>query len=301
MAEQLILVPLDGSELSERAIPYAGLLAKAFGGRILLATVWEGADDQLANMLPDVAADLQKEGEVYYGKYLAETARKYAVDGVQIDTDILPGNPADAILKAIEDRKVDVMALATHGRSGLGRWWYGSVAGEVAQRATIPRLIVGPKVLSQPTKAIKVDGVLVPLDGSKLSEAALEHGARIARGFGAALHIVQVISPASQTFLFDVPSATSVDIATQIEEGVEKYLKDVGQRYAGDTKVMTCILRGPPADCLVDYVEEHGIDLVIMASHGRGGLARVALGSVADRVLQSDAPVYLIKPPADLA
>lgn len=296
MSEQLIVVPLDGSELSERAIPYAALYAKTFGGRLLLATVWEGAEDALTSILPAVAEDLFKEGERYYEKYLAKVAEKYMVDGVKIDAEVLAGNAAETILKLIEDRHADVLALSTHGRSGLGRWWYGSVAGEVAQRASIPRLIVGPKVLSQPAKAIKVDAVVVPLDGSKLSESALEHGVRIAKAFDAALHIVQVISPASQTFLFDVPSVTSVDIATQIEQGVEEYLKGVGQRLANEAKVMTCVLRGPPADELVEYVETHGVDLVVMASHGRGGLVRVALGSVADRLLQGDAPVYLIRP-----
>lgn len=296
MSEQLIVVPLDGSELSERAIPYAALYAKTFGGRLLLATVWEGAEDALTSVLPAVAEDLFKEGERYYEKYLANVAEKYMIDGVKIDAEVLAGNPAETILKLIEDRHADVLALATHGRSGLGRWWYGSVAGEVAQRAGTPRLIVGPKVLAQPTKTIKVDAVLVPLDGSKLSESALEPGVRIAKAFGAALHVVQVISPTSQTFLFDVPSATSVDIATQIEPGVEEYLKGVGQRFAHEAKVMTCVLRGPPADALVEYIEKHGVDLVVMASHGRGGLVRVALGSVADRLLQGDAPVYLIRP-----
>jgi nucleotide-binding universal stress UspA family protein len=301
MSEQLIIVPLDGSELSERAIPYAALYARTFGGRILLATVWEGAEEALTSVLPAVAEDLFKEGERYYEKYLAKVAEKYKADGVKIDAEVLAGNPAETILKLIEDRHADVIALATHGRSGLGRWWYGSFAGEVAQEARIPRLIVGPKVLSQPTKAIKVDAVLVPLDGSKLAESALEHGVRIAKAFDAALHIVQVISPVSQTFLFDAPSVTSVDIITQIEQGVEGYLKGVGQRLANQANVMTCVLRGPPADELVEYVEAHGVDLVVMASHGRGGLARVALGSVADRVLQGDAPVYLIRPAEEQA
>jgi nucleotide-binding universal stress UspA family protein len=296
MAEQLIVVPLDGSELSERAVPYAALYAKTFGGRILLATVWEGAEQALIETLPAVADDLFKEGENYYEKYLASVAEKYLADGVKVDAEVLTGKPADTILKLIEERHADVLVLATHGRSGIGRWWYGSVAGEIAQQATIPRIIVGPKVLSQPTKAIKVDGVLVPLDGSKLSEAALEHGARIANAFGAALHVVQAISPVAQTYLFDVPSVTSVDVQARIDEGVGEYLANIARKLENEATVKTHVLRGPAADVLVDYIEEHGIDLVVMASHGRGGLARVALGSVADRMLQSDAPVFLIRP-----
>jgi nucleotide-binding universal stress UspA family protein len=299
MADQLIVVPLDGSELSERAIPYALLFAKTFGGRVLLATVWEGAEEALTHVLPAVSEDIFKEGERFYEKYLAKTAEKYAIEGVKIDAEVFAGNAAETLLKLVEDRHADVLALATHGRSGVGRWWFGSVSGEVIHRATVPRLVVGPKVLSQPARAIKVDGVLVPLDGSKLAESALEHGVRIAKQFGAALHLAQVISPTSQTFLFDMPSVATLDIQGQIEQGVNEYLHKTGQRLAAQAQVKTCVLRGPPADALADYVEAQGIDLVVMASHGRGGLARVALGSIADRMLQSDAPVYLVKPVED--
>ncbi len=296
MAEQLIVVPLDGSDLSERAIPYATLFAKTFGGRLLLVTVWEGAEETLVRALPAVADDLFKEGERYYEKYLAGVAERYMADGVKIDAEVLTGQPADAILGLVEDRHAALLALATHGRSGLGRWWSGSVASEVAQRARVPRLIVGPKVLAQPAKAIKVDGVLVPLDGSQLAESALDAALRIAKQYGAALHIVQVIAPVSQTFLFDMPAVAAVDIVGEIQKGAEEYLAGLAQRLGKDLAVKTAVLRGQPADILADFVTDNGIDLVVMASHGRGGLVRVALGSTADRMLQSDAPVYLVRP-----
>ena len=296
MAEQLIVVPLDGSELSERAVPYATLFAKNFGGRLLLVTVWEGADEALLKALPSLADDLFKEGEQYYEKYLAKTAQRYMEDGVKIDAEVLTGHAAEELLKLVDARHADLLALATHGRSGLGRWWYGSVAGEVAQRAHPPRLIVGPKVLSQPAKAIKVDAVLVPLDGSRLAESALESAKRIAKQFGATLHIAQAVSPVSQTFFFDMPSVAAIDIIGEIEKGAAEYLAGLVQRLGGDVAVKTHVLRGQAADALADFVTDNGVDLVVMASHGRGGLARVALGSVADRMLQSDAPVYLIRP-----
>ena len=296
MAEQLIVVPLDGSELSERAIPYATLFAKTFGGRLLLVTVWEGAEEALIKVLPAVADDLFKEGEQYYEKYLAKTAQRYMEDGVKIDAEVLTGHAAEELLKLVEARHAGLLALATHGRSGLSRWWSGSVAGEVVQRAHAPRLIVGPKVLSQPARAIKVDALLVPLDGSRLAESALESAKRIAKQFGATLHIAQVVSAVSQTFFFDMPSVAAVDIVAEIEKGAAEYLAGLAQRLGGDVPVKAHVLRGQPADALADFVADNGVDLVVMASHGRGGLVRVALGSVADRMLQSDAPVYLIRP-----
>ncbi len=296
MAEDLIVVSLDGSELSERAVPYATLFAKTFGGRVLLVTVWEGAEEALIKALPAVADDLFKEGEQYYEKYLAKTAQRYLVDGVKIDAEVLTGQAAEELLKLVDSRHADLLALATHGRSGLGRWWYGSVAGEVAQRAHVPRLIVGPKVLSQPAKAIKVDAVLVPLDGSQLAESALAIAKRIAKQFNATLHIAQAVPPVSQTFVFDMPSVAAVDIVGQMQKGAEEYLAGLAQGLSGDIAVKTHVLDGQPADMLADFVVDHGVDLVVMASHGRGGLVRVALGSVADRMLQSDAPVYLVRP-----
>ena len=180
--------PARRLRLSERAIPYATLFAKTFGGRLLLVTVWEGADEALIRALPDSEDDLFKKGERYFEKYLADVAKKYLADGVKIDAEVVSGKPVETILKLVEDRHADLLSFATHGRSGLSRWWSGSTAGELAKRAHAPRLIVGPKVLSQPAKAIKVDAVLVPLDGSPLAESALDTGVRIAKQFGAALH-----------------------------------------------------------------------------------------------------------------
>jgi len=298
MAEDLIVVPLDGSELSERAIPYATLFAKTFGGRLLLITVWEGAEDALVRALPGMKEALFKTGEEYFEQYLAAIASKCSEDGVRADAEVLTGTPADVILKLVGDRKAGLLAFATHGRSGLSRWWSGSTANELAQHAKLPRLIIGPKVLSQPARAIKVDGVVVPVDGSDFAECAVDEGARIAKQFGATLHIVEAISPTAQTFMFDMPAVATADITRQIEEGSKEYLAGLAERAGAGAK--TAVLRGPPADVLVDYVEAQGIDLVVMATHGLGGLMRVALGSVADRMLQSDAPVYLVPPPAKL-
>jgi nucleotide-binding universal stress UspA family protein len=296
MTEQLIVVPLDGSELSERAIPYAVLHAKTLGGKLLLVTVWEGAEQSLLEALPAVADDLFKEGRQYYEKYLRGVAEKYLPDGVKIDAEVLTGNPADELLKLLDERHADLLAIATHGRSGLSRWWYGSVAGEVLQRATVPRLVVGPKVLAQPAHAIKVDGVLCPLDGSQLSESALSHAIRIAEAFNARLHIVQAVNPTPAPYLVDVPSAASMDVYTTIEEGVKEYLGRMAEQAAANIEVATAILRGPAAEEILEYVETNGIDLIAMSSHGRGGLVRTALGSVADRVIHGEAPIYLIRP-----
>jgi nucleotide-binding universal stress UspA family protein len=87
-----------------------------------------------------------------------------------------------------------------------------------------------------------------------------------------------------------------MDVYTTIEEGVKEYLGRMAEQAAANIEVATAILRGPAAEEILEYVETNGIDLIAMSSHGRGGLVRTALGSVADRVIHGEAPIYLIRP-----
>jgi nucleotide-binding universal stress UspA family protein len=296
MPEGVIIVPLDGSELSERALSYAVLFAEKMKKRVLLVTIWEGAEEALTEILPDVAGDLFKAGQEYYTNYLKDVAKRHATAGVKIDAEVILGKPADEIVKLAEERDTCFVAFATHGRSGLSRWWSGSVASELARRLRVPRLMVGPKVLAQSPKQIVIDAVLVPLDGSPRSEAALPAATEVANLFGAKVHLAEVLSPTSQAFFFDMPSPAAIDVQQELQKAAAAYLKKTGAALSG-ADVESKVLLGAPADALIDHGEEQGVDLVVMASHGRGGIARVTLGSVADRMVsQSPAPVYLVRP-----
>src|SRR3989304_8634759 len=126
MSEPLILVPLDGSDLAEAALPYASSIAKATGARLLLFTVWGGADSELITHLPDVAEDLSRRAKGYYQEYLTDVAQKLEAAGIQAETEVRIGNPAEEILRALNERDPQLLVLATHGRSGLGRGLDGS-------------------------------------------------------------------------------------------------------------------------------------------------------------------------------
>ena len=107
-----IVVPLDGSKLSERALPYAALSADALGARILLVTVWEGADHGLTKLLPGVAEDLSSAAQRYYKQYLAGAAAKLRGADLVIDTEVLAGHPADEIVRIVEQQKARLLVLA---------------------------------------------------------------------------------------------------------------------------------------------------------------------------------------------
>jgi nucleotide-binding universal stress UspA family protein len=159
---------------------------------------------------------------------------------------------------------------------------------EQPEPATALGTAAGPRVLR---------GVLVPLDGSQLAEQALAVGAARARRAGATLHLVSVHeSVALAAMPPDYPMPVPELEAETREERV-RYLESVAAsaRTSPPTQVVTSLVTGHPAASLCEYVETHPVDLVVMTTHGRGGLSRLWLGSVADRMLRRVAiPVLLL-------
>jgi nucleotide-binding universal stress UspA family protein len=297
MNEHLIVVPLDGSELSESALPYATELAKTMGCRVLLVSAWEEATGGMADLIPQSIRELRETGEAELRAFLDGAAAKVGAAGVDVKGEVHVGNPRDVIERVIDEHDPLFLVLTTHGRSGIGRWVYGSVAGKLVREAAVPTLVVGPRVLEQQTDAT-IKRILVPLDGSELSEGALTPARDIALAFGAGLLVVEVLNFASQAMMFGVPTVDVTRIDEDLTQAAEEYLAKTAERLGGDISVSTQVLRGPPADALRDCAKEADIDLVVMASHSRSGIARAALGSVADRMLQGPAPVLLVRPEA---
>lgn len=291
---KLILLPLDGSELSEGAIPYAIAIARATGGKLLLMTAWEGSDVDLSRTYPDVARELAELADEYYAAYLRGVT--HLAQDVQIESIVRRGDPSDEILAVIKERKPDLLVMASHGRSGLSRWVYGSVAGRLVREASIPTMVVGPKVLERERRPERIARVMVPLDGSPLAERALAYAAPLADALGASLALVRAVRWAAQAYPYTLPDAYVPQIDQELADGAREYLL----RVAGDLRtaqpVRTEVLRGIVVDCLLDFIERETIDLVIMTTHARTGLARITLGSVADRLIQGTAPVLLIRP-----
>ncbi len=296
MANNTILVALDGSELAERALPYATNLARTTGASLRLVTVWEEGERALISSLPDVAESVFKSGEAHWERYLAGLAKSLEDTGVDVSTEVILGDPATEILRLIETSNPSLLVLATHGRSGIGRWRYGSVADKLARSAPIQTLILGPEVLkrSKPESAIR--RILVPLDGSPAAESALRPALELAEQFDADVVLARALQWATQAMFYGVPDITIARVDEALGKAAESYLEKVKSSLANDRVTELHVLRGPPADALLGLVGIQNIDLIVMTSHAKGGVQRALLGSVADRLLQAPAPVLLIRP-----
>lgn len=298
MTTRLIIVPLDGSDLSEAVLPYAVTVAKATNARLLLVTVWEGAEDVLAGTLPDLAGDLFKRGEQHYEQYLAGVAKGVEAQGVTTEAQVVTGHAVEEVLKLAEERDASMLALSTHGRSGLSRWVYGSVAGKLIREAHVPTLLVGPRLL-EAKAAPAIKRILVPLDASELSETALPPAIELAEAFDAGLVLAQVLSWSTHAFVFGVPDVDMATIDAELTKAGEAYLARIKAGLQTKRPIETKLLRGMAADALIDLAAGEKVGLVVMASHGRAGIVRTALGSVTDRMIQGPAPVLVVRPPQD--
>jgi nucleotide-binding universal stress UspA family protein len=288
-------VALDGSELAEGAIPHAVSLAKALHTGLVLVTVWEGADTEAAASFPAMVVEIEQKATEHFTAYLDRI--KSGIDGVEADMELRTGDAADEILKAAEERGARLLAIATHGRSGIGRWLYGSTASRLLREATLPVMAVGPSTLERGAQGVPLRHIMAPLDGSAMSEAALPLAQDIARAAGAKLSLVRAMRWAAMAYPYTLPDAYLPQIDDELEAGAKAYLKRQRESIEG-VEVEAFVVRGAVADGLLEFAERQSVDLVVMSTHARTGLKRAALGSVADRMLQCPAPVILVPPTA---
>jgi nucleotide-binding universal stress UspA family protein len=284
-----ILVPLDGTAQSQRVLPCAEALALGTDGWLLLMEAAEGhafyeEDARLARRTAVAAAE----------QYLAELERSERGHGVAAARVVLEGPPVPAILAAAESSDADLIVMATHARRGLDRLVAGSVAEEVLGRSSVPVLLVPPGAV-EPPPSEGVLRVLVPLDGSRLAEAALEVAAALAPPSRLELLLLRVAAPPDRADARRPLASQTVAARVRADDRLRRL------RAAG--AVVTTEVRAgrDPAATIAAVARERSCHLIAMATHGRSGLARLLLGSVAAATLtRASVPVLLVRP-ADLA
>lgn len=299
MANQpIVLVPLDGSDVSERVLPYAAEFAARAGGRLHLLSVFEGIEFELRALQSAETIDrVRAECLGFYEEYLA--AAKAKVQGVEVETQVAEGHPVDVIADVADELKPYIVAMSTHGRSGLGRALMGSVADKVTRSAKYPTLLVRNEKEGRPA-AYTVGKIMLPLDGSELSEGAIPMTGTVAQHHNATVELVRVVPFASAGvyapgFAGAAYAGTIDEVERSLEQAAEAYLQQKMPLVTGAPSVRAFVLRGSPFQAISDFAQEREADLVVMSSHGRSGLRRLALGSVATSVIQdSGVPVLLV-------
>lgn len=281
-----LLVPLDGSPTSEAALPFAEALGLRLGATLALIR---------AVHTQSMAAIAEAE------TYLAGFAEQLSSRGLQIETGVPFGAPAEWILEEIALRKADMVVMATHDRSGPDRWLHGSVVEAVISRTTTPILVIraaAPGVrpverLDQPRPVF-----VVPLDGSELSEAALPLASRLATDLGGVLNLVSVVPrPGQMVYAEGIAVPHTEQDSARMEREAEIYLRTVTAQLGADLVAGWRVRLGDPITEIVTEAERHSAAAIVMATHGRAGIMRTLLGSVAGQVVHTaTSPVLLVRP-----
>ena len=203
-----------------------------------------------------------------------------------------------AICSAAEDEQAGLIVMSTHGRSGLGRWVYGSVADSVLRQAEVPVMLIRSQADHDRPKD-RTMRILVPLDGCDLAEEALGTAAQLATILNAELHLVRVVEGPGYPLSDEGHSFLPFDEDAELSDA-RAYLQGHADRLrADDTTASMQAIVGQPSTTVPEVARCIGADLIVMATHGRSALSRRMLGSVAIATIQRAAmPVLLVRPQA---
>lgn len=289
-----IVVALDGSPFGSPALQYAEAIARSTRRPLRLLGVVKTLSGHSAASSA-FAERREREDYTRLESHLAQTAANLRDYGIGVNSVIVCGDPTDAILAEAERSDVGLVALTTHGRSGFDRWAMGSVADKVMRLSPKPTLVVRRPYIPYPERAVTIRRILIPLDGSNLAEQALPW-AELFISEGATPVVVRVepwLTEASAP-LGTVPEF--VEMEEDAAHQAEKYLSSMCKRTPALKDAQRLVLRGEPSASLAGFALHEHIDLVVMSTHGAGGVRRLVLGSTADFLVRAGVPTLLFRP-----
>ena len=295
---QKILLPMDGSELAENAIPYVRELAAQLKAEVYLLHV-----------CPAEHRDYNHMHLIYLNK-LADNLRGWIKESSKsgqdpiIQVEVIPGEPLKVIIDYVKQKSIDIVALTSHGTSGFRAWAIGNTADQVVRRVGIPTLLIRVKEGSNIQSQVgPIKKILLPLDTSDASQIAVPYAVQLAKTLNASITLFSMTKTIYAQH-FDGAGAgfgvnwDSIDAST--EKYVEGYLKEIEDKIkkAGIEVNHTSYVSIDAAFEILEIEKKIQPDLIVMATRGRSQIARWALGSVAEKVLVAgNSPILMVKEP----
>ncbi len=309
-----VLVPLDGSPFSEHALPLAVDVARQGGGtvqlthvRLPVSSIYSEAPLFIAD---EIENNLTERERARWQEYLEDVAVRIrkAAPGVTVTTSLQEGEAAETLQKQAEVTGADLVVMTTHARGALGRLWLGSVADELLRHLPIPLLLARPAAGAPDLSGQALPKlIIVPLDGNPLAEQMVRPAAELAKLSHAGLTLLRVIKPLA---VLTPPQSAGASLGQMASELVERlrstqeelrkeahtYLERVAiPLRAEGLHVLTRVsMEEQPAIGVLHEAEAQHAGIIALATHGRRGLTRLVLGSVADKVIRGSQSAVLV-------
>jgi nucleotide-binding universal stress UspA family protein len=284
-----IMVPLDGSSNSEIIIPYVMALAGHTPCELVLVTVAHpriSQVDQLHHAYLDRLTELLQH-------QLSESGHRESA----IKNQMLQGKPAEEIVKYAEETQADLVAISSQGFSGQRTPLLGNIATRILWNTKKPVLLVRIPAEDSEIKQGKLfSKILLPLDNSKAGEVALEPAVSLARIFNSELILFQAITPIEFIPGYEAIVPLTMPWSDDIKRGAVAYLESVKERLtSGDgLKVKTEVGWGSPAESILNFAEENGVELIALSAHGQSNVSRWVFGSVTEKIMHAGNEALLI-------
>ena len=287
MSQPGILLPLDGSQLAETAIPVARDLAARMGATITLATVIASggkppsASPNDRGFDPRTVAESATATDLAEG-YLVGVAAGLRSENLDVTTHLIPGRPAEGISKVAREVNADLIVMTTHGRSGFARGILGSVTDRVVLESSIPVCVVrADNADSGANGSTESASIVVPLDGSEHSEASLTVADNLSRALDAPVKLVRSVG--------EDASPVEIAHAGSYLDAIARKLEESG------LDISVAATRESAVDAIISEVKSYPGTLVVMATRGATGATRLVRGSIADDLIhKSPVPVIVI-------
>lgn len=300
-----IMVPVDGSPFSREAVLQGLRIASQSGATLRLVRV--GSSSSMMHGGPNgFAIENQRLSEMHTSELadlysLAAECRAHTT--VNVTASLQYGPVVDALIGYARRQRVDLIVMRSHTRRGLARVWFGSVADGLIRESGIPVLVVKPpSVATAIDSGLRYKRILVPLDGSALAEEALQPAVRLARIEGASVMLLRVIPPVPSTDSA-MRSALGPARAQDVTEARE-YLDSLLTAPVDHSMPVTrrVIISDNVPSAILQAAEGVEADLIAIATHGRGAIARARSGSVADQLMrEASVSTMIIRPGISVA
>lgn len=291
-----ILIPLDGSQVSEQVLPYARFLARSLHLPVELLAVVDVAG---------LTAALPADDKAKIESFIAATWRNSAAflqrisntfAGASATCTVERGRPGEVVIEKAAADAQTLIAMATHGRSGIDRWLLGSVAGKVLRGTKNPLLLVRAIQGGHTHGEAALKSVIVPLDGSPLAERTLPYAAALAKTMDVLLIRAYTLTQTISTYDDYIPDWNKLEEVSKAEASSYLDQKVAECKQNGLAHVYPLALEGDAAEQIIQLARCTANSLVLICTHGRSGVGRWVLGSVAEKVAHHSAgPVLLIR------
>ena len=298
-----ILVPLDGSQLAECALPHIAAIAHSFDAEVILLRMLEKNQEGTAAQLFDFLNwQINKtEAELYLERIRAQ----FQESGLRARSAVLEGLAAEGIIEYAQNQGMKLVVLSTHGHGGLTHWGISSITQKIILSAPTSLLIVRahqygahPLELTEPTAYQRI---LVPLDGSQRAENVLPIITQLAHIHKSQIHIVQVVQTPEMARQLP-PAPEDIDLSNRVvarnRREAAGYLEQVKSRSSRENiAVQTHLITSDNAAAALHQLEEQEhIDMVVLSAHGYSGNHQWPYGSMVNNfIMYGKVPLLIVQ------